>query len=82
MRKFIAAAAVAAAAVGSVFGFAGHADAQTLCVTVRIVTELPAPPVALPVGLPVALPSSFTQTECLPPDSAPGLPVPLPVPAV
>ena len=81
MRKLIAGAAVAAAAAGSIFGFAGHADAQSICVTIRIATELPAPPVALPVGLPVALPSSFAQTECLPPEGGvPGLPVAPPLP--
>ena len=76
MRKFIAAAAVVAAATGSILGFAGHADAQSICLTLSISTELPAPPVALPVGLPITPPSSFTQTECIPPTvpSVPGVP--------
>ena len=85
MKKFIAASAVAAAAVGSVFGVTGHASAQTACVAVAAGFELPAPPVALPVGLPISPPSSFALSQCFPPDlpPAPGVPsLPISPPAL
>jgi len=91
MKKLIAAAAVVAAAAGSLLGFAGHASAASLtvvgsgglngvCLTVS--WDFPDPSSMLPVGLPVALPIPFagSQSQCLPPDlpappGVPGLPV-------
>jgi hypothetical protein len=78
MKKWIAAGAVVAAAAGSLLGFAGHASAQSVCVTVR--WSFPDPSSTLPVGLPVALPIPFagSQTQCLSPDSLPTPPGGLP----
>jgi hypothetical protein len=70
MKKFLAAAAVVAAATGTfVFG-AGHADAQQICVTLKIDAELPAPPVTLPAAPPLPI----NETVCLPPSGGPSLP--------
>jgi hypothetical protein len=79
MRKLIAAGAVVAAAMGSLLGFAGHASAQSVCVSVR--WEFPDPSSMLPVGVPVALPIPFAgvQSECIPPT---GLPTPGGVPTL
>ncbi len=73
MRKHIAALAVGAAAIGSIFGFAGHADAQSVCISIHLRVNAPAAPVGLPVAVPVGLPDGIDQSACLPPD-APGLP--------
>jgi len=87
MRKVIAAGAIVAAATGSLFGFAGHASAQSLTVAasgdtsgacLSVSWDFPDPtnmiPVGLPVGLPVAIPFSGSQGKCLSASDLPGLP--------
>jgi hypothetical protein len=81
MRKRIATLAVAAAALVSVLGISGHADAQSACVTVSL--EAGPAPVALPVAVPVGVPEGVEQTVCVPPSGGvPGLPAAPGLPSV
>ena len=87
MKKFIAAAAVVAAAAGSLLGFASHASAQEVCL--NIAWSFPDPTQMLPVALPVSLPIPFSgsRAQCLSPSDLPvpnpgSLPVPGGLPTV
>ncbi len=70
MKKYIAAAAVVAAAAGSFLLGAGHADAQQVCVEIQLNGDVPAIPA--PVALPVAPPLPLDTGICIPPDGGVG----------